>query len=57
MCFVILAGRSSVAVPASLAFSTMGVFASFAACGLKHVNKRLDEITSNQKIEEIATDE
>lgn len=44
MCFIFLAGKSSIVVPISLAFSTMGILSVFTAAGLKRVNKRLDEV-------------
>jgi len=44
MCFIFLANEASIAVPVSLAFSTMGMLSGFTAAGLKQVNKRLDEI-------------
>ena len=46
MCVILLSGASSIAVPESLAFSTMGTLSGFTASGLRHVNKRLDELNS-----------
>ena len=40
---------STIAVPISLAFTTIAIFSGMTATGLRHVNKRLDELNSTNK--------
>ena len=44
MGFIFLGGHKDAAVPVAVAFSTIGMLSGFCAAGLRHVNKRLDEI-------------
>jgi NhaP-type Na+/H+ and K+/H+ antiporter len=53
MSFMMLSASTNIAIPASLAFTTMGMLAGLTAAGLRQVNKKLDKLGSTESKSEI----